>query len=76
MQIPEWEAFTQLLQLNDLYLSDLFAGSYFIAVILPDCYNIHAIYYNIHDRCHDESSQHIKHRMLLDEHGGQDNGNT
>ena len=44
MQIPEWEAFTQLLRLNDLYLSDLFAGSYFIAVILPDCYNIHAIY--------------------------------
>lgn len=31
---------------------------------------------DIHDAGHQKSSKHIKHGMLLDKHGGQDDGNT
>ena len=44
--------------------------------VLPDSDNIKTVYQNIHDGCHDKGGEHIKDRVLLDEHGGQNDGDA
>lgn len=51
-----------------LHLADT-ATSYSVSVILPYGNDVKAVYHDIHDSSHDEGSEHIKYRMLLQKHG-------
>lgn len=58
-----------------LHLADT-ATSLSVSVILTYRNDIKAVYYDIHDSSHDEGSEHIKYRMLLQKHGRKNDGNT
>ena len=50
---------------------------FFLVAELPDSdQQIITVYQCVHHSCHDECSEHIKYRVLLDEHGRHNNGDS